>query len=104
MGKQVLFTYSKHTVLLEISNTTCINEHAYRLLDQWQLPVYLFPSNVMDYYFSWNFFVCFTIELQEALRLFFNEQIQIVADETTQLAVQPLIEEYAVATQVSFFL
>ncbi|CAF3777583.1 unnamed protein product [Rotaria socialis] len=74
MGKQVLFTYSNHTVLLEIPNTTCINEHAYRLLDQWQLPVFLFSK------------------LQEALRLFFNEQIQIVADETTQLAVQSLIE------------
>ncbi|CAF5181087.1 unnamed protein product, partial [Rotaria magnacalcarata] len=74
MGKQVLFTYSNHTVLLEIPNKTCINEHAYRLSDQWQLPVFLFPK------------------LQEALRLFFNEQIQIVADETTQLAVQPLIE------------
>jgi hypothetical protein len=33
----------------------------------------------------------FSIELQEALRLFFIEQIQTSADETTQLAVEPLI-------------
>ncbi|CAF3779670.1 unnamed protein product [Rotaria sordida] len=74
MGKQILFTYSDHTVLLDIPNTTCINEHAYRLIDQWRLPIFVFPK------------------LQEALRLFFNEQTQIIADETTQLAVQPFIE------------
>ncbi|CAF4321632.1 unnamed protein product, partial [Adineta steineri] len=73
MGKQVPFTYSNHTILLEIPNTTSINEHAYRILDQWQLPVFVFPK------------------LQEALRLFFNEQIQIAADETTQSAVEPII-------------
>jgi hypothetical protein len=35
--------------------------------------------------------ICLT-ELQEAIRLFFDEQIQIAADETTQLAVEPLIK------------
>ncbi|CAF1189741.1 unnamed protein product [Rotaria sordida] len=74
MGKQIPFTYSDHTVLLDIPNTTCINEHAYRLIDQWRLPIFVFPK------------------LQEALLLFFNEQTQIIADETTQLAVQPFIE------------
>lgn len=33
-----------------------------------------------------------SIELNEALRLFFNEQTQILADETTQEAIQPFIE------------
>ncbi|CAF2551171.1 unnamed protein product [Rotaria sp. Silwood2] len=74
MGKQVPFTYSDHSILLDIPTPICINEHAYRLIDQWHLPVFVFPK------------------LQEALRLFFNEQTQIVADETTQLAVQPFIE------------
>jgi hypothetical protein len=44
MGKQVPFTYSNHTTLLDIPNVTSINEHAYRLIDQWNLPVFLFPS------------------------------------------------------------
>jgi hypothetical protein len=32
------------------------------------------------------------IELQEALRVFFQEQSQIAADEKSQLAVEPLIK------------
>jgi len=44
MGKQVPFTYSNHTILLDIPGTISINEHTYRLLDQWHLPVFLFPS------------------------------------------------------------
>ncbi|UJR14533.1 hypothetical protein I4U23_001529 [Adineta vaga] len=74
MGRQVPFTYSNHTILLDIPNKISISEHTYRLIDQWQLPVFVFPK------------------LQEALRLFFNEQIQIAADEITQLAVEPLIK------------
>jgi hypothetical protein len=91
MGKQVPFTYSNHTTLLDIPNIISINEHAYRLLDQWQLPVFLFPSIEIHNYFRSNIFCCST-ELQEALRLFFNEQIQIAADEMTQLAVEPFIK------------
>ncbi|CAF0870066.1 unnamed protein product [Adineta ricciae] len=74
MGRQVPFTFSNHTTLLNIPNTKCIDEHAYHLIDQWQLPVFVFPK------------------LQEALRLFFDEQIQLAADEITQLAVEPLIK------------
>jgi hypothetical protein len=44
MGKQVPFTYSNHTSLLDIPSTISINEHTYRLLDQWHLPVFVFPS------------------------------------------------------------
>jgi hypothetical protein len=32
-----------------------------------------------------------TIELRQALDLFFNEQIQIYADETAQSAIEPLL-------------
>ena len=44
MGKQVPFVYSNHTTLLTIPNVTSINEHAYRLIDEWHLPVFVFPS------------------------------------------------------------
>ncbi len=51
MGKQVPFIYSTHTILLDIPNIISINEHAYRLLDQWQLPVFVFPSIEINNYF-----------------------------------------------------
>jgi hypothetical protein len=44
MGKQAPFVYSNHTTLLDIPNATSINEHAYRLIDEWHLPVFVFPS------------------------------------------------------------
>lgn len=50
MGKQVPFTYSTHSVLLDIPNAVSINEHTYRLLDLWQLPVYVFPSKTIENY------------------------------------------------------
>jgi hypothetical protein len=44
MEKQVPFTYSNHTILLDIPNHISINEHTYRLIDQWHLPIFVFPS------------------------------------------------------------
>ena len=32
------------------------------------------------------------VELQEAIRLFFQEQIQLAADESSRLAVEPLLK------------
>ena len=44
MGKQVPLTYFDRTILLDVPNTISINEHAYRLLDQWDLPIFVFPG------------------------------------------------------------
>lgn len=44
MKKQVAFTYSNHTILLDIPNTISVSEQTYRLIDQWNLPVFVFPS------------------------------------------------------------
>lgn len=91
MGKQVPFTFSDHTATLDIPTAVSINEHAYRLLEQWHLPVFVLPSTCTETPPSAPIFSrC--LELQEALRLFFHEQVQIAADEITQQAVEPLIK------------
>ena len=48
MRKQVPFTYADHTALLTVPNTSSIDDHSYRLLNQWDLPVFLLPSNSLD--------------------------------------------------------
>jgi len=88
--KQVPFIYSNHTILLDIPNTISISEHTYRLLDQWNLPVFVFPSIEILIFFL--LIILFSKELQEALRVFFNEQTQIYADELTQLSIEPFIK------------
>jgi hypothetical protein len=57
MEKQVPFTFSNHTILLDIPNRISINEHTYRLIDQWNLPIFVFPSK-SSLSFSSLFFGC----------------------------------------------
>lgn len=47
MGKKVLFAYGNNSILLDIPTAASISEHTYRLLNKWQLPVFLYPSRRM---------------------------------------------------------
>lgn len=42
--KQVPFIYEHRTTVLDIPNKISVDEQTYRLLDEWDLPIFVFPS------------------------------------------------------------
>lgn len=46
LTKQVPFIYDHRTTLLDVPNRISLDEQTYRLLDEWNLPIYLFPSRI----------------------------------------------------------
>ena len=49
MEKQVPFIFSNHTILLDVPNRISIAEHASRLLEQWNLPIFVLPSKFLRF-------------------------------------------------------
>ena len=53
---------------------------------------FCFSGYLNEFYFTHFTRVFLFIELQEVLQTFFNEQIQVTANETAQLAIEPLVQ------------
>ena len=77
-------------MIFDIPSVTSLSEHVYRLIDEWNLPVSIYPREKKSVSCSTNHFYA-SLELEESLRLFFKEQTQLAADQATQLAIEPVI-------------